>query len=327
MSMTLRSHLITLVLVAVLPLLLFSAIVVGLAADSERDATERGLRATGRAVSSAVDHTLDNAIGALEVLATSELLDGGDLPGFHKVAARALEGQRGWLSVAVVDRAGRQVLNTLRPTGAELPPPADARTVAAVLARRLPIVSDLIASDLPERAHAVVAVPVLRGRALRGPLLPALDERRTESGQQRSVGGRQREGTLVSAERRVEPRPGLVEAPRTPSKSARAPASGAEVSASRTRTCWDFRRLAPPAQAVHRLVSGLVRCPLCGSPLPQLDQHIDQDGRLGYFDVDEPADQSLRSQDSTLTTRGRGGQWRHHHHREGWEADGETWSC
>ena len=175
MSMTLRSHLITLVLVAVLPLLLFSAIVVGLAADSERDATERGLRATGRAVSSAVDHTLDNAIGALEVLATSELLDGGDLPGFHKVAARALEGQRGWLSVAVVDRAGRQVLNTLRPTGAELPPPADARTVAAVLARRLPIVSDLIAGDLPARAHVVVAVPVLRGRALRGALLTALD--------------------------------------------------------------------------------------------------------------------------------------------------------
>src|SRR5437660_625102 len=173
--MTLRSHLITLVLVAVLPLLLFSAIVVGLAADSERDATERGLRATGRAVSSAVDHTLDNAIGALEVLATSELLDGGDLPGFHKVAARALEGQRGWLSVAVVDRAGRQVLNTLRPTGAELPPPADARTVAAVLARRLPIVSDLIAGDLPARAHVVVAVPVLRGRALRGALLTALD--------------------------------------------------------------------------------------------------------------------------------------------------------
>jgi signal transduction histidine kinase len=173
--MTLRSHLIMLVLVAVLPLLLFSAIVVGLAADSERDATERGLRATGRAVSSAVDHTLDNAIGALEVLATSELLDGGDLPGFHNVAARALEGQRGWLSVAVVDGAGRQVLNTLQPTGAELPPPADARTVAAVLARRLPIVSDLIAGDLPARAHVVVAVPVLRGGALRGALLTALD--------------------------------------------------------------------------------------------------------------------------------------------------------
>src|SRR5205823_4011774 len=103
MSMTLRSHLITLVLVAVLPLLLFSAIVVGLAADSERDATERGLRATGRAVSSAVDHTLDNAIGALEVLATSELLDGGDLPGFHKVAARALRGRalRGALLTAL----------------------------------------------------------------------------------------------------------------------------------------------------------------------------------------------------------------------------------
>jgi len=173
--MTLRSHLITLVLVAVLPLLVFSAIVLGLAADSERDATERGLRATGRAVGTAVDHALDNVISALEVLATSGLLDAGDLPGFRGVAVRALEGQHGWLSVSVVDSEGRQVLNTLRPTGTDLPPPADAATVAAVLARRVPVVSDLISGDLPDRAHVVVAVPVLRDGSLRGALLTALD--------------------------------------------------------------------------------------------------------------------------------------------------------
>src|SRR5436309_480549 len=173
--MTLRSHLITLVLVAVLPLLVFSAIVLALAADSERDATERGLRATGRAVGTAVDHALDNVISALEVLATSGLLDAGDLPGFRGVAVRALEGQHGWLSVSVVDSEGRQVLNTLRPTGTDLPPPADAATVAAVLARRVPVVSDLISGDLPDRAHVVVAVPVLRDGSLRGALLTALD--------------------------------------------------------------------------------------------------------------------------------------------------------
>ena len=173
--MKLRSHLIILVLVALLPLLVFSAIVLGLAADSERDATERGLRATGRAMGTAVDHTLDNAIGALEVLATSELLDAGDLPGFHAAAARALEAQPGWLSVAVVDPRGRQRLNTLRPTGTELPPPADTRTVSAVLAQRKPVVSDLISGDLPGRAHVVVAVPVLRAGILRGALLTALD--------------------------------------------------------------------------------------------------------------------------------------------------------
>src|SRR5690242_12945530 len=104
MRMTLRSHLIMLVLVAVLPLLLFSAIVVGLAADSERDATERGLRATAHAVGTAVDHALDNAVGALRVLATSDLLDAGNLQTFHGVAVRALDAQRGWLSVAVVDQ-------------------------------------------------------------------------------------------------------------------------------------------------------------------------------------------------------------------------------
>jgi len=173
--MKLRSHLIILVLVALLPLLVFSAIVLGLAADSERDATERGLRATGRAMGTAVDHTLDNAIGALEVLATSELLDAGDLRGFHAAAVRALEAQRGWLSVAVVDPRGRQQLNTLRPTGTELPPPADTRTVSAVLAQRKPVVSDLISGDLPGRAHVVVAVPVLRDGVLRGALLTALD--------------------------------------------------------------------------------------------------------------------------------------------------------
>src|SRR5262245_29084921 len=173
--MKLRSHLIILVLVAVLPLLAFSGILLGLAADSERGATERGLRATGRAMGTAVDHTLDNAIGALEVLATSDLLDADDLAAFHAAAARALEAQPGWLSVAVVDPQGRQLLNTLRPTGTELPPPADTRTVNVVLAQRTPVVSDLISGDLPARAHVVVAVPVLRNGRLRGALLTALD--------------------------------------------------------------------------------------------------------------------------------------------------------
>src|SRR5436309_2999009 len=157
--MTLRSHLITLVLVAVLPLLVFSAIVLALAADSERDATERGLRATGRAVGTAVDHTLDKAIGALEMLASSERLDAGDLPAFRAAAVRALEGQPGWPGVSVVDAEGGQRLNTLQPTRTELPPPADATTIATVLARRMPVVSDLISGGLPGRAHVVVGAP------------------------------------------------------------------------------------------------------------------------------------------------------------------------
>ena len=175
MRMTLRSHLVMVVLVAVLPLLIFSGIVLGLAADSEREATERGLRATAHAVRTAVDHALDNTIGALEVLATSEFLDARDWPAFHSVAVRALDAQRGWLSVAVVDVAGRQRLNTLRPSGSELPPPADGPTVSAVLARRHPVVSDLIAGNLPGRAHVVVAVPVVRNGALRGALLASVD--------------------------------------------------------------------------------------------------------------------------------------------------------
>ncbi|HEV8585005.1 MAG TPA: cache domain-containing protein, partial [Methylomirabilota bacterium] len=173
--MTLRTYLVVLVLVALLPVLLFSAIVLGLVAGSEREATERGLRSTSRAVASAVDHTVDKTIGALQLLATSELLDAGDLPAFHAMAVRALDAHHGWLSVAVVDPRGRQLLNTLRPTGSALPPPADAQTVAAVLGTRRPAVSDLLDGDLPGRAHVVVAVPVVRGGTLSGALLTALD--------------------------------------------------------------------------------------------------------------------------------------------------------
>jgi signal transduction histidine kinase/ActR/RegA family two-component response regulator len=173
--MSLRSHLVALVVVALLPLLVFAVIVLGLAADNERDATERGLRSTTRAVAVAVDHALDNTIGALELLATSERLDARDRSGFHGIAARALESQRGWLGVALVDPVGGQVLNTLRPLGAELPPAADMPWVTAAIARRVPVVSDLIGNGLPGRPHVMVAVPVLRDRLLRGVLVAAVD--------------------------------------------------------------------------------------------------------------------------------------------------------
>jgi signal transduction histidine kinase len=172
---TLRTHLVALVLVALLPLLFFSVIVLGLAADGQRDATELSLRATVRALTSNIDHALDSTISALRVLATSEQLDAGDLPGFQQVALRARVAQPGWLSVALVDRGGRPLLNTLRATGSAPLPPPDAATVRAVLARRAPVVSDLMGADATGPAYVVVAVPVIRNGGIRGALLVALD--------------------------------------------------------------------------------------------------------------------------------------------------------
>ena len=172
--MTLRSYLVTLVVVALVPLILFSAILLGVASDSERAATARGLRTATRATALSVDHALDNAVSSLEVLATSERLDAGDLAGFHAIAARALESQRGWLGVALLDPAGLQLLNTLRPLGTQLPT-SEAPWVSAAIATREPVVSDLVVEGLAGRPHVMIAVPVMRERVVRGVLVAAVD--------------------------------------------------------------------------------------------------------------------------------------------------------
>src|SRR5262249_59612840 len=74
-----------------------------------------------------------------------------------------------------VDPAGKQWLTPLRRPGGGLPRRGDTRRVDAVPPRRTPVVSDLVSGDLPERAHVVVAVPVLRHGVLHGALLTALD--------------------------------------------------------------------------------------------------------------------------------------------------------
>jgi hypothetical protein len=62
----------------------------------------------------------------LHVLATSELLRNGDLRRFHQIAEAALASQTAY-NYVLIDRQGRQVLNTLRPVDA---PPAGKRQSA-----------------------------------------------------------------------------------------------------------------------------------------------------------------------------------------------------
>jgi H+/Cl- antiporter ClcA len=70
----LRWHLATLVFVVLLPALIFSTLVVLFVLRLEREAGERGVKETARAVALSVDRELASAISALKVLATSDHL-------------------------------------------------------------------------------------------------------------------------------------------------------------------------------------------------------------------------------------------------------------
>ena len=118
--MRLRSHLVALVLAALVPVLGFAALVIRDNARLQLAITERGMRETSYAVARTVDKELETAVTALETLAESQSLVAADLPRFHALSQRLVPVQ-GWLSVLLFDTEGRGLLHTALPFGTPVP--------------------------------------------------------------------------------------------------------------------------------------------------------------------------------------------------------------
>ena len=82
--MRLRSHLVALVLVALVPVLGFAALVIRENARLQLSATEHAMRQTAQAVARTVDKELESAVTALEALAESDYFGAADLRPLHE---------------------------------------------------------------------------------------------------------------------------------------------------------------------------------------------------------------------------------------------------
>src|SRR5437762_90000 len=100
-SMTIRSHLVTLVVVALVPLLVFTVAVVLLLNRSERDALERSTSERAHAALGAIDRELTRSLTFLEVLASSRQLDSDNRRGFYDEAVSLLRSQPDWTTVSL----------------------------------------------------------------------------------------------------------------------------------------------------------------------------------------------------------------------------------
>ena len=165
-AMTLRRHLMALVLAVLLPMIAFSSIVIVAFGREQTAAVQRGAVGTARATMSAIDEYLTGSIRTLEALSALPSLDVGDLRQFHEDAARALSSQPAWLTISLFSPDGRQLVNVLRPVGASLPAVAERRSFDAVLATRRPVMGDLASRELTEQPDFAIRVPVMRGGAL-----------------------------------------------------------------------------------------------------------------------------------------------------------------
>ena len=105
--MKIRSHLMILVLGAVLPLFAFSAAMTTIFwREQRRSVEERFLERVG-AMTNALDREFDGQIEILNVLAQSELLRSAKIKEFYEHARRVRDAQTSWSTFIVADPSGQ----------------------------------------------------------------------------------------------------------------------------------------------------------------------------------------------------------------------------
>src|SRR5262245_17811984 len=126
-EMKLRSYLLALGLITVLPLLIFSVVMTASSSLEHLAIVKEGLIDTSRAISMAIDRRLTGSIDVLEALANSNALDAGDLEKFRQEAERVLAAHDSWSVLTVVSPPGKRLFDLGQPPTPEWPSADDDR--------------------------------------------------------------------------------------------------------------------------------------------------------------------------------------------------------
>jgi len=170
----LRQHLALLVLGTLLPLVVFSTLVVLRLASEQRDAALRRLSHSSLLMGESVEQEFSSTIRTLEALAGSDRLDRNDLKAFWAEASRARSTQPTWLAIMLVAPSGQQLLTTVRPYGTPLPHIAEMESLRRLLKTGEPTVGTLARGRVTGLWAFPVRVPVRRNGKIRFVLTAAI---------------------------------------------------------------------------------------------------------------------------------------------------------
>ena len=162
---------------ALVPLILFAGIWVRTVLNQG----ERDLRAYlvshSTNLSSRIDADIQQYFSVLRAIALVPGLDAPDLAQFQMTADRMIEVIPQWSAIALVDpENGRQLVNTLRPYGSELPATRNLDIIRQVAERRVPTAFTRYAGESAIEGGNVVllALPVIRNGEVKSVLVAAL---------------------------------------------------------------------------------------------------------------------------------------------------------
>lgn len=159
---TIRTRLALVVLACVVPAVLGFVLLINHFYERERDQIQRDTLLTARALMLAVDRDLNGAKIAALALATSPNLDINDLAAFHAQAKRLLGDEFPGFTFVLSDRAGQELVNTIRPFGQPLPLHGDPDQVRQVFETGKPAISDVHVGGVMRRPLIGLDVPVWR---------------------------------------------------------------------------------------------------------------------------------------------------------------------
>jgi diguanylate cyclase (GGDEF)-like protein len=158
---SIRSSVVVLVAVCVLPGSLTSALLISNNYKAQREDLIHETVATARDMMSAVDRDLASVESGLHVLAVSPMLASGDLEGFYQNAREAILSQNA-NSYVLVDESGRQLLNTLRPFGTPLPMSRAQPQLRQVFEKDATVVTDVFTGPVTGTSIVAIGVPAHR---------------------------------------------------------------------------------------------------------------------------------------------------------------------
>src|SRR3990170_4044289 len=159
--MKLRSHILIITGVTLLPLLAFVCVTLVLHFETGRETQLQNLVGTARALSLALDKDFDARVVSLKTLAQSERLHAGDLNSFYGESKRVLPDHEGADAIVLVDSNGDQAANTRRPFGERLSQYGDPVFIRKVIESRRPAVSNLFTTRVVQRPVVSIGVPVV----------------------------------------------------------------------------------------------------------------------------------------------------------------------
>jgi signal transduction histidine kinase len=161
-SMSMRKHLVRMILVAVVPVILFSAAMMFAMVRNEHRAMQASLEAQAGQLGIGIDDELRRTIAKLEGLGQSAALSNGDLKAFDEMVRRVMGTDVRWENLMLLSPEGRQLVNVRMPFGSRLPELNRPDLPMRAAQSQQPVVSDMARADIAGRPLTVVYVPLVQ---------------------------------------------------------------------------------------------------------------------------------------------------------------------